>query len=263
MSGQCVCCGGQLDVFAQALVRQRYPADYRRCRVCGAVQIVETPWLAEAYSEAITTADLGLVQRNLALADISAGLLTLLRRADGPLLDDGGGYGLFVRLMRDRGFDFYRRDPFCANLFARGCDEADLRGRTVNAVTAFEVLEHLPDPLVDLQRMRAHSDTLLFSTEILPPAAPLPGAWWYYGLEHGQHVTIYTVPALQALARRLGLQLSTDGRFLHLFSPHRIPTPLFRLITRRPVARLVSALRRRPSLLAHDRQQAVSDPPCN
>lgn len=252
----CACCGATMRSFARATVRGRYPAHYLRCERCGFVQVEAADWLTEAYAEAITPSDLGLVGRNLAFADISAGLLTWLG-IRGRCIDDGGGYGLFVRLMRDRGFDFFRRDPFCDNLFARGFDVTDVAPFPAAAVTAFELLEHLQDPAAELARLSTLSRTILVSTVLMPAHLPQPGDWWYYGLEHGQHIAFYTVPALTALAQRSGLQLSSDGRQVHLFSERRIPPRLFRLLTRRPIARLIAASARRRSLLAADYGQRI------
>jgi hypothetical protein len=56
-----------------------------------------------------------------------------------PVASSIGGYGMFVRLMRDGGFDFHREDPLCDNLFAQGFDRQD--DGTFELVTAFEVFE--------------------------------------------------------------------------------------------------------------------------
>jgi hypothetical protein len=40
-------------------------------------------------------------------------------KKNGTFVDIGGGYGLLTRLMRDRGFDFYWKDPHCENIFAK------------------------------------------------------------------------------------------------------------------------------------------------
>ncbi len=40
-----------------------------------------------------------------------------------PFLDYAGGYGVFTRLMRDIGFDFYWHDPYTQNLFANGFEK--------------------------------------------------------------------------------------------------------------------------------------------
>jgi hypothetical protein len=52
------------------------------------------------------------------------------------------------------------------------------------------------------------SDSLLFSTELLPVPAPPIADWWYYGPEHGQHIAFFTRTAIRKLARVSG-QITT------------------------------------------------------
>ncbi len=51
---------------------------------------------------------------------------------------------MFVRLMRDNGFDFYRSDRQCENLFAKGFEASLDVSPSYELLTAFEVFEHLP-----------------------------------------------------------------------------------------------------------------------
>ena len=56
---------------------------------------------------------------------------------------------------------------------------------------------------------------------------PRPGEWWYYTLDSGQHVRVYTAAALKALAARKNLHFVSNNR-LHLYSRSRVPSWLFR-----------------------------------
>jgi hypothetical protein len=56
--------------------------------------------------------DTGIMQRNLYLSKITAFILLLFFDCRKKFLDYAGGYGVFVRLMRDYGFDFYWYDKY-------------------------------------------------------------------------------------------------------------------------------------------------------
>jgi Methyltransferase domain len=173
-----------------------------RCQACGFIQTEQPYWLERAYEQPIGKTDVGIISRNMTLADKASAVISMLFDSRGRFLDWGGGYGILVRLMRDRGFDFYWRDPFCENLSARGFEW--IEGSRAEGVTAFEVLEHLLRPVDDVARMAEVSDNLLVSTQVLPEPTPAPGDWWYYALEGGQHVSLYSHRSLAVMAGQLG-----------------------------------------------------------
>ena len=249
----CRVCGGECERFGEAFVLVHRRVRYDRCLRCGSIQTETPDWLGEAYSTALVRADVGAVQRNIDLSEKTQAILSsMYGRSPARFLDYGGGHGLFVRLMRDRGFDFYWSDKYASNDYANGF-EAPASGQ-FSLVTAFEVFEHLPDPFAEVANMQARGDAILFSTELLPDPAPPLDAWWYYALFGGQHVQLYTRLGLQRLGERFGLALLSDGRALHLY--YRGTAPLsdwaFRLFARRRVARLVNRLRPRRSLQPSD-----------
>lgn len=218
-SAQCPLCMGPSAPFATGIVLGDRPVEYARCRHCCSIFLPDPDWLDEAYANAISDTDVGLLERCLQLANITHAIIGAERLDAGPFLDFAGGYGTLTRLMRDRGRPFLHHDPLCENLFARGL-EGDLTSQ-YRMVTAFEVLEHLPDPRQQLAQVAATTDLLLISTEVLPTPAPAPGSWDYYSPESGQHITFPTVQSLESLASALGFQATSSGRLLHLF--HRRP----------------------------------------
>ena len=250
----CRICSQVANEFAEAVILGRHTIRYFRCASCGFIQTEEPYWLDEAYSDAIIATDIGLVCRNMQLARQTRTLITGLFDADGRFVDYGGGYGLFVRMMRDAGFDFYRCDPYCENLFAKAHDFPLTAAEPMQLVTAFEVFEHLVDPIAEVEKMLAFSRNILFTTLLVPESVPRPGEWWYYALEGGQHVSLYTVAALRHLAERFGLQLLTDGSQLHLLTEKNISSRWFRLLLKRSVARWWDRWHRRQSLLEADYQ---------
>ena len=251
----CPICAAAETPFAQALVRGRHPAQYLRCSACGYVHVQQAPWLAEAYADnALDALDTGIVARNLDLAERTAALLAWYRPDCGSGVDHGGGSGLLVRLLRDRGYDFRWRDPYCSNLFARGF-EADPDAH-YDVLTAFEVIEHLTDPLAELRAWAQQADWLVLSSELLPATDNLPGQWHYYMLESGQHVGFFTPAALAALAQRLGLGVASDGRWLHVLGRGRLPSARFlRLLRKRRWRHWLLRRHRRATLAWPDQAQ--------
>jgi hypothetical protein len=175
-------------------------------------------WIQEAYESAITDLDIGLVSRNIYYADIVAKVISKYFEASGKFLDYGGGYGMFVRLMRDKGFDFYRYDIYCQNLFAKYFDYKDLpANQKFNILTAFEVFEHLDNPVAEVEKMLSFSDNIVFSTELQPNQNVTPENWWYFIPETGQHIALYSAESLKILASRFNLNFHSYGSF-HIFN---------------------------------------------
>lgn len=211
--------GGPTTLLFTAKILDKYNVKYYRCTETGFIQTEEPFWLDEAYSEAITKLDIGLPDRNIRLAESVNKILGVHFDVKAKYLDYAGGYGLFTRLMRDKGFDYYNTDKYCKNLFAEYFDLTDLPPNTrFELTTAFEVFEHLPDPIAGIKEMLAYSDNLLFTTELQPEKLNSVDDWWYFIPETGQHVSLYNKASLKYLADKLGYNFYTDGQTLHLFS---------------------------------------------
>lgn len=223
----CKVCGSTSQFFDRAQILNKYDVDYFQCINCGFVQTEDPDWLAEAYAEPIADSDVGLVARNLEFSQIAENLIVNLFDRRGKFLDYGCGYGLFVRLMRESGFDFYGCDRYCQNLFYQGFEVGENSDDNYDLVTAFEVLEHLVNPREEIEKILKFSRSLFFSTQLLPENNPKPKDWWYYALSEGQHISIYTKKALSIIAERFGLNLYTYGNSLHLLTEKVISPHLF------------------------------------
>lgn len=131
-------------------------------------------------------------------------------------VDWGGGTGLFVRICRDYGMNFFYQDPYAENLFARGFEVSpDSVSPGVTLLTAFEVAEHLPDPSANFgEWFYWEPKYLLFSTLLYQGQAE---DWWYF-LDDGQHVAFYTRRSLEVIAQQHGYQLLSNNCDLHMFS---------------------------------------------
>lgn len=251
----CEICSHSSSYFATALLRKEHEIRYYQCGNCGFTQTESPYWLEDSYSDAITNSDVGLVGRNVALSRKSRALIWAFFDPDARFLDYGGGYGLFVRLMRDFGFDFYLLEERCRNLFAEGFDARAGGHGQYEMVTAFEVFEHFVHPLNEIEEILRFSTSILLTTQLIPSRNPKPDQWWYYGLDHGQHVSFYTSRSLSSIADRFGLNLVSDGSSMHLLSSRRVQPMLFRLIARPAAAAVIGFLARRRSLLPQDYSQ--------
>lgn len=218
-----ICQSISIEVF-KAKVLNQYTVTYSQCPNCGFIQ-TETPyWLKEAYQSAITDLDIGLIYRNNHFSNVVESiLLNNSLNSNGKFIDYGGGYGMFVRLMRDKGFDYYRQDIHCQNLFAKYFDITDIKDQqTFELLTAFEVFEHLEFPEKELEIMLSFSDNILFSTEIVPENNPTPDTWWYFTPETGQHISFYTLKSLQFLAEKHCLHFYSNCVSLHMFTKNKL-----------------------------------------
>jgi 2-polyprenyl-3-methyl-5-hydroxy-6-metoxy-1,4-benzoquinol methylase len=133
-------------------------------------------------------------------------------------LDYGGGYGLFVRRMRDKGFSYYRDDIYCENIFAKYFDLKDAPVQKFDIVTAFEVFEHLNEPLADIGKMTGLGNSLLFSTILAPETKEAFDQWWYRAPLSGQHIAFYTMESLKIIATKFDKKLYSNGTNFHILS---------------------------------------------
>ncbi len=227
---KCNICAHSTEFVFSATVLGKIDAPFYRCLHCGFLQTEEPTWLDEAYAIPIIPYDTGIMMRNYRLSMQTASLLFYQFKPGNKFVDFGGGYGIFTRLMRDIGFDFYWYDPYAQNLIAQGFNyEQSMQG--IELVTCFESFEHFVSPLEEIERILQISRNLLISTELLPEPIPGPGEWWYYMFDHGQHISFYTVRTLNEIARRFGLNLYTYKN-VHLFTEKVISPFFFRLLVK-------------------------------
>lgn len=252
----CNVCATPSTPFGSARIMNRYDIEYFRCPDCGFIQTEKPYWLEEAYQDVIIDTDVGLVARNEKYATLTSLILRYLYPEVTRCVDYGGGYGMMTRMLRDRGHDFRHFDPYCDNLFAKGFEvsESDAKFETL---TAFEVWEHMADPIAEIERMDSMADHWILSTHVVPDDCPKPGEWWYYALEGGQHVSLWTHEALSVVASRYNRHYIPLRDGLHIMSSKPIRLKSARWVTKQRHRTLLNAFRRREPLTPLDYQAAI------
>lgn len=215
---QCKICSSATVVITNKRILNKYDVNYHQCVQCHFIQTDEPFWLEEAYASAITDLDIGLISRNIYLQNTIPPLLDTCFPTASAMLDYGGGYGMFVRMMRDKGYNFYRQDNFCENLFANYFDLADSPDKKFDVLTAFEVFEHLADPVNETQKMLDLAGNIIFSTLLIPGNVKDFDDWWYVSPLIGQHIAFYDKKTLLVLADKFGKKLYSNNENLHIFS---------------------------------------------
>jgi len=228
---KCKICAAQSAKIFNARIMNKYDIDYFLCPTCGFLQTEDPHWLKESYAKgAISSLDTGVLTRNLYFSKVTSAIIYFLCNPKESFLDYGGGHGIFTRLMRDRGFDFYWHDPYGDNIFSRGFEGQVDGARKYEALTSFENFEHFVDPMLEIEKLIGLTDTVIFSTVLLPPEIPKPEKWCYYCLGHGQHVSLYSHKTLAFIAQKYHLNLYTHRMGYHMFSRRRLSAFQFDLI---------------------------------
>jgi hypothetical protein len=244
---QCRICSSSTGLAFTHEVLRKYDCRYYFCDNCGGLQTEDPYWLEEAYevTSPEAAADTGILWRNLYLSRVVSVVRFCLFDRRGRFLDAAGGYGIFTRLMRDIGFDYYWSDKYCANLVARGFEADAGPGAPYAAVTAFEVIHFLPDPVAFVAELleSTGTDTIFFTTELFAGEPPAPEAWWYYAFPTGQHVTFYQRSTLELIGKRFGMRFYSSG-VLHIWTRAKLNPLALRVLTSPGVVSLLNVLPR-------------------
>ncbi|ACV63606.1 methyltransferase type 11 [Desulfofarcimen acetoxidans DSM 771] len=229
---KCRLCGNRLEFVFSHFVLEKYKVNYFLCDTCELLQTEQPYWLDEAYASAIDAADTGIMLRNINLCKIASVIIYFLFEREGKFIDYGGGHGIYTRLMRDVGFDYYWFDKYAKNLFARR-NEA-VKSKIYAGATAFEVFEHLDDPIKTMEDIFSYLEkkTVLFTTQLYGDRVPDPAAWWYYAFNTGQHISFYNIKTLHWIAENYNLNLWSNGCSMHCFTEEKISDWKFNILNK-------------------------------
>ncbi len=227
----CKICQSDTKFIFNAKVLKKYDVKYFKCSNCDYLFTEEPYWLEESYKSPINISDTGILDRNLYFGKVLTSLIYFFFNKNRTYLDFAGGYGIFTRHMRDIGFNFYWTDKYSTNLLARGFEDEQLAMQGIEAITVFEVFEHLAEPFEEIEKMLYISSNIFFSTTLLPSAIPEPDKWWYYNFNHGQHISFYSHKTLEIIARKYNLNFYSCGE-IHLFTKKKINPLLFSIIVK-------------------------------
>jgi SAM-dependent methyltransferase len=161
-------------------------------------------------------------------------LLLKERPAPGKLLDIGCATGLFLSSMKERGWDVlgielnekaaaYAREQLGLDVLTAAFENTSFEPHQFDAVTLWDVLEHLPDPVLTLEKI----STILRPGGILIIHLPNPdsreaktfGPYWV-GWDLPRHLNLFTFNGLSGLLKRRGFRIhrlvSATGNYFGL-----------------------------------------------
>jgi 2-polyprenyl-6-hydroxyphenyl methylase/3-demethylubiquinone-9 3-methyltransferase len=195
------------------------PIHYRRCIECGFLFTEYFDrWSLDEFRQHIYDEHYDSVdpdyrdKRPTALAQMVLGTFPTLP-PDTPILDFGGGNGVFAQRLGEAGFTHAQTyDPLTPEFAEPPVGQFPL-------VTCFETLEHVPDPIATIAaiaHLTAKPGLVMFSTLLQGAEFARRGMeWWYIGPRNG-HISLYTPRALQLAWAREGYRMVSINENLHM-----------------------------------------------
>lgn len=215
---KCRCCFNMAEFYFQKKIFDQI-VNYYDCSNCGYVQTEYPYWLEKAYERPINISDTGILSRNILNEKIVLIILLVTGGLKKKVLDCAGGYGILVRLLKDKNIDILWSDKYCSNIF---CFGAEFKNEdNFHLVTSFESFEHFINPTFELNNFFKLGSNLLISTETFQNIYS-NSEWWYFGLEHGQHIGFARYKTMNYLANKYNKKYYSYGSSYHLFTDKKI-----------------------------------------
>jgi 2-polyprenyl-3-methyl-5-hydroxy-6-metoxy-1,4-benzoquinol methylase len=142
----------------------------------------------------------------------------------GRILDVGCATGDFLKVARSRGWDVLGVDPSAARelvqaagiaLVGRTVHDAEVAEGQLDAISFWDVLEHLPDPVADLvkarQLLRPGGVVAVTVPDSANYVARLSGRRWFGYKTAGEHLQFFTKASLQLALEKAHFSVRTSG----------------------------------------------------
>lgn len=128
------------------------------------------------------------------------------------ILDFGSGEGQLAKFLRFPDMEAY--DPFNPKY-------VNLPNKQFDCIVSIEVLEHLPNPLFELQQMKKcliENGIILFTTLFQPPDINIQRLQWWYASPRNGHISLYTKESLIHLGDKINMKYkSLDNNSIHVY----------------------------------------------
>jgi hypothetical protein len=131
------------------------------------------------------------------------------------VIDFGAKDGLLCRFLRDHEINCYAYDKYSKPSYVIDFNEPPKEG--IDLLMAFEVLEHLPNPAINLDEIFKFNPKYFLCSTILYGGQG--SDWTYLSKETGQHVFFYSPDAINFIAQKYGYQVTQIGFTLFFYKP--------------------------------------------
>ncbi|MDF1526741.1 MAG: class I SAM-dependent methyltransferase [bacterium] len=203
-----------------------------KCRDCELVYVSPRPNADSIVDSYATTPDELYVSQFETRLNTFRRTIKFLHRFNKPpgrLLDIGTAAGTFLKAAEESGWEAvgiepstwmaqWGRDNLGVNIKTGTLKEANFPDNTFDAVTMWDVLEHVPDPRSELEEtwriLKPDGILLVNFPDFGDPLARLAGRHWWFLLS--VHIFYFTKKTLHRMLRTAGFQTVTDRPYIQV-----------------------------------------------